>query len=163
MILRPEQPGDEAAISSLTTAAFASAAHSSGTEAQIIKHLRDAGALTLSLVAEEEDRIVGHIAFSPVTIGGKDHGWVGLGPVSVAADRQGAGIGSALILEGLDHMRKAGHKGCVLLGDPRYYSRFGFANDPGLVYPGPPPEYFMALPFDGQSPRGEVAYHPAFG
>ncbi|WBU59819.1 GNAT family N-acetyltransferase [Paracoccus albus] len=163
MILRPEQPGDVAAIHDLTTAAFASAPHSSGTEAQIVQQLRDAGALTLSLVAAEHERIVGHIAFSPVTIDGKDPGWVGLGPVSAAPDRQGEGIGSALIREGLTHMRNAGQQGCVLLGDPGYYSRFDFANDPGLVYPGPPPEYFMALSFAGQSPRGEVAYHPAFG
>lgn len=160
--IRPEQPGDEAAIAALTTAAFATAEHSDGTEAAIIANLRTAGALLLSLVAVDGTEIIGHIAFSPVTIGGVDQGWVGLGPIAVDPGRQGQGIGAALIGEGLAQMRAQGQHGCVLLGDPAYYTRFGFAADPAITYPGPPPEYFMALRFDGPAPKGETAYHPAF-
>lgn len=159
--IRPEQPGEEAAIAALTSAAFANAEHSDGTEAAIIERLRAGNALTLSLVAVEDGRIAGHVAFSPVTIGGHE-GWVGLGPVSVAPDRQGKGIGAALIREGLSQMRAAGHGGCVVLGEPGYYGRFGFAVDPAITYPGVPPEYFMALHFAGHTPKGETAYHPAF-
>ncbi|SDD32020.1 putative acetyltransferase [Paracoccus isoporae] len=163
MQIRPERPGDAADIATLTTTAFAQAEHSSGTEAAIIARLRDADALLLSLVAVTQGRIVGHVAFSPVTIDGEDRGWIGLGPVSVAPERQRAGIGSALIREGLNRMRAAGRKGCVLLGDPRYYQRFGFRPQPGLVLPNMPPDYFVALPFGGDVPAGEVAFHSAFG
>lgn len=162
MQIRPERPGDEEAISLLTTAAFLTAEHSDGTEAQIVEQLRKARALLLSLVAEGETGISGHIAFSPVVIGGAGQGWVGLGPVSVAPAHQRGGIGGALTRDGLARMQAAGHGGCVVLGDPGYYARFGFAVTPGITYPGVPPEYFMALRFDGPLPQGEVAYHPAF-
>lgn len=161
--LRDETAGDIEAIRQLTKAAFAPMPYSSQTEAEIIDALRAADALTVSLVAVEDGEIVGHIAFSPVTIDGSDTGWYGLGPVSVRPDRQRAGIGSALIREGLDRLKKAGAKGCVLLGDPGYYRRFGFENHAELRYPGPPPEYFMGLSFDGRVPSGEVAYHEGFG
>lgn len=162
MQIRPERPGDEKAISLLTTAAFLTAEHSDGTEAQLVERLRNAHALLLSLVAEGEAGITGHVAFSPVTIGGVSQGWVGLGPVSVAPAHQHEGIGGALIREGLAQIQAAGHGGCVLLGDPGYYTRFGFAVTPGITYPGVPPEYFMALNFGGPLPQGDVAYHPAF-
>lgn len=162
MQIRPESPGDIRAISELTTAAFTGAPHSDGTEAQIVERLRESGALLLSLVAESDTRIVGHIAFSPVTIGDHHDGWVGLGPVSVAPDIQNAGVGASLIKAGLAQVRAMGHGGCVVLGDPGYYSRFGFATTPGIFYPGVPPEYFMVQGFGGVCPKGEVAYHPAF-
>ena len=160
--IRPERPADAAAISALTTAAFAGAEHSDGTEAQIVDRLRDAGALLVSLVAERDGAIIGHVAFSDVTIGGQDLGWVGLGPVSVAPGLQAGGVGSALIREGLTQAQAMGRKGCVVLGDPGYYARFGFQVTPGVIYPGVPAEYFMALSFDGPAPAGEVAYHAAF-
>ena len=162
MRIRPERIGDEAAIRTLTTDAFAGTAHSDETEADIIDLLRAAAALTVSLVAEDADAIVGHVAFSPVSISGAD-GWFGLGPVSVVPARQGQAIGAALIVEGLAQLRERGAKGCVLLGDPAYYARFGFAHDPAIIYPGPPPEYFQALAFGDQRATGIVAYHPAFG
>ncbi|MFD1794704.1 N-acetyltransferase [Paracoccus aurantiacus] len=162
MNLRPETAADISAISVLTTAAFLTAEHSDGTEAAIVDNLRAADALLLSLVAVEGESIVGHIAFSPVTIAGEDRGWVGLGPVSVAPDRQGKGVGSALIREGLARMHDDGRKGCVVLGDPAYYVRFGFAANTSLWLQDVPPEYFMALSFGGPAPQGEVAYHPAF-
>uniref|UniRef100_A0A9E7ZTV1 N-acetyltransferase n=1 Tax=Bosea sp. NBC_00436 TaxID=2969620 RepID=A0A9E7ZTV1_9HYPH len=166
MDIRPEQPADSDAIRALTTEAFATAPHSSGTEAAIVDGLRAAGALTLSLVAvedgEQSSEILGHVAFSPVTIDGAERGWFGLGPVSVRPGRQRGGIGSELIREGLRRLREMGAAGCVLLGAPAYYGRFGFANDPALVLEGVPPEYFMRLGFGGEMPAGTVRYHAAF-
>lgn len=163
MQIRRERPGDEEAISSLIAAAFAHAEHSDGTETAIVERLRKAGALTLSLVAEAGGRPVGHIAFSPVTIDGDHRGWFGLGPVAVRPDRQGGGIGSALIRQGLERLRSLGAAGCVLVGEPSFYGRFGFAADDRLRYPGIPAEYFQLLSFNGEKPSGVVAYHPAFG
>jgi putative acetyltransferase len=160
--LRHERTEDAQAIRRLTEAAFKAAAHSSGTEGAIIAALRKAGALALSLVATLDDAVVGHAAFSPVTIDGHDLNWFGLGPVSVRPDLQRRGIGGALIRDGLARLRQVGAQGCVVLGDPGYYRRFGFANDPRLHYAGAPAEYFMALPFTPASPAGLVGYHRAF-
>jgi predicted N-acetyltransferase YhbS len=161
--IRAERPGDLDAIRGVTTAAFAGAAHSSGTEAAIVDAVRKAGALTISLVAVEGQEIVGHVAFSAVTIDARPGAWFGLGPVSVRPDRQGAGIGTALIESGLARLRATGAEGCVVLGDPRYYARFGFLCEPALRYPGVPAEYFQRILFKGPPPVGEVAYHPGFG
>ena len=162
MQIRAERPGDSEPIASVTRQAFASALHSDGNEAEIVDALRAADALTLSLVADDGGEIVGHAAFSPVAIDGRDVGWFGLGPVSVRPDRQGVGIGAALIRAGLADLRAAGAKGCVVLGDPDYYGRFGFAVDPALTYPGVPADYFQALDFRDDRLRGVVSYHPAF-
>jgi putative acetyltransferase len=162
MIIHTERAQDHDAIAELTTKAFAAAEHSDGTEAEIVAALRDAGALTLSLVALEGEEIVGHVAFSPVTIAGEYCEWFGLGPVSVRPDRQARGIGSALIRQGLDELRARGAAGCVVLGSPAYYKRFGFENDDALRYEGAPPEYFMRLTFDDAVPAGRVEYHPSF-
>lgn len=163
MIIRPDTEGDDEAIRQITEAAFAGQPYSSQTEARIIDRLRSEDALTLSLVAEEEGEIIGHIAFSPVTIAPFAVGWYGLGPVAVRPDRQGHGTGSALVRRGLDMLRKAGASGCVLAGDPAFYGRFGFRNEPALVYEGCTPQYFMALPLSGALVSGTVTYHPAFG
>lgn len=163
MEIRDERSGDAAAIRALTAAAFETAPHSSGTEAAIVDALRTAGALTLSLVVEEGGEIVGHVAFSPVLIGGSGGGWHGLGPVSVRPDRQNRGIGRRLIMAGLERLEISGAQGCVVLGDPAYYARFGFLADPMLRYPGVPAEYFQSLSFAGTRPKGDVRYHPAFG
>ena len=163
MEIREERQGDEAAIEAVTAAAFAGHPHSDGREPAIVAGLRAAGALHLSLVADEAGVILGHVTFSPVSLNGEDLGWMGLGPVSVLPDRQGMGIGSALIRAGLAQLEAAGCPGVVLLGEPDYYARFGFAAHAGLVLPGVPPAYFMARAFAGRVPTGEVAYHPAFG
>ena len=162
MIIRTERDEDAPAIRVLTAAAFENAPHSSGTEAAIVDALRDAGALTLSLVAESEERIVGHVAFSPVTINGEAGRWFGLGPVSVDPTEQRRGTGQALIWDGLERRKAAGAEGCVLLGDPAYYRRFGLISDPKLRYGDVPPEYFQRLSFTGVEPEGEVAYHSGF-
>jgi putative acetyltransferase len=142
--------------------AFAGAEQSSGTEGAIIDGLRAAGTLTLSLVAEDNGEIVGHVAFSPVTVNGRAVGWFGLGPVSVKPGLQRSGTGSRLIREGLARLRSDDAKGCVVLGDPGFYQRFGFISGPALTFEGVPPEYFMALPFIGSPPSGHAMYQPAF-
>ena len=163
MPIRPEQPGDIDAIHDVTLAAFKAVQHSDQTEAGIVAALRAAGALTVSLVVEDHDRIIGHVALSPVTINGKVGAWYGLGPVSVLPDRQGEGFGQTLVRVGLERLRARLAHGCVVLGDPGYYGRFGFAWDPGLTYGSVPPGYFQRLVFHGPSPAGHVAYHDAFG
>ena len=119
--------------------------------------------LLLSLVAEIDGQIVGHVAFSPVLINGENIGWLGLGPISVTPRLQKQGIGSALIKDGLAKIRSMGAKGCVLEGSPTYYQRFGFKSYPELIYElTPAPEYFMALPFYEEIPKGKVGYHKSF-
>ncbi|MGF6306121.1 putative acetyltransferase [Bradyrhizobium sp. i1.8.4] len=163
MQIRDERPQDAAAISRITTAAFDKALHSSGTEARIVEALRQAGALTVSLVTTSDDGdIVGHVAFSPVQIDRTPGRWYGLGPVSVTPDLQRQGIGGALIREGLARLAAMNADGCVLLGDPAYYSRFGFVSDPALTYGGKPSPYFQRLVFKGGSQKGDVSYHSAF-
>ena len=161
--IRPEAPGDEETIFELTEAAFADMPFSDGDEQHLVTRLRKDGDLTLSLVAEDAERIVGHVAFSPVTISDGTTGWFGLGPVSVWPELHHRGIGGALIKRGIADMRASGAKGIVLLGSNEYYPRFGFAHDSGLSYPGPPPEYFQALLLDGDMPQGVVSYARAFG
>lgn len=163
ILLRPEKPADYEAITQLTCAAFTSHSYQP-TEHFIVLGLREADALSLSLVAEAEGRIVGHVAFSKVTITGEDLSWHGLGPISVQPALQKLGIGSKLIHDGLSRIRDMGAKGCVVLGSPPYYQRFGFHPCPGLIYEGAPaPEYFMALPFNNdETPKGNVEYHRAF-
>lgn len=161
--IRPERGSDHSAIHALTEAAFLGMPFSEGTEAAIIDNLRADGDLTLSLVAEEGDAIVGHIAISPVTIEGGESDWYGLGPVSVLPDRQRSGIGGKLIERAISDLRLRGAGGIVLLGDPNYYGRFGFEHDPALSYPGPPAEYFQRLVLDGPTPSGRVRYAAAFG
>ena len=163
LTIRAERQGDEPAIAAVISEAFATAPHSEDTEARIVSSLRSAEALAVALVAEEDGELVGHVAFSPVRIAGEDRGWFGLGPVAVSPDRQGRGIGAKLIEGGLDELRASGASGCVVLGEPRYYSRFGFRADPRLTFPGPPPEYFQALRWSDDRVEGVVAYHPAFG
>lgn len=163
MKIRSERSDDAEAIRNLTTAAFRNAPYSSQTEAAIVDALREAGALTLSLVAVENGEIIGHVAFSPVTIDGEAREWFGLGPVSVRPDQQRKGIGVKLIRLGLDQLKQMGAEGCVVLGDPAYYGRFGFMSDPDLRYPDVPPEYFQRLAFTSGAPKGEVAYQPGFG
>ncbi|OAP42462.1 GCN5 family acetyltransferase [Sinorhizobium glycinis] len=163
MIIRPETEGDRETIRQITEAAFAGQPYSDQTEVRIIERLRAEGALTLSLVAVEDAEVIGHIAFSPVTITPVAAGWYGLGPVSVRPDRQGRGTGSSLVRQGLDRLRNIGASGCVLAGNPAFYRRFGFRNDPALVFAGCAPQYFMVLPLSRTLVSGTVSYHPAFG
>ena len=162
MTIRNEQSQDIEAISRLTEAAFRNEEYSSHTEHFIVNALRRTGQLSISLVAAEHDQILGHVAISPVSISSGVTGWYGLGPISVRPDRQGKGIGSALMRAALQQLRQQGAAGCVVLGDPAYYGRFGFKAHPGLELPDVPPEYFQALSFTGELPVGVVKYAAAF-
>ena len=162
MILRKETIADIDAITKVTIAAFKTLPISNHTEQFIINALRAADALTISLVAENEGGIVGHIAFSPVTISDGSIGWYGLGPVSVLPVYHKQGIGKSLINEGLSLLKELGGQGCALVGDPNYYKRFGFRNYPELIHEGVPPEVFLALPFNEKVPQGIVVFHNGF-
>lgn len=162
MIIRSERESDVGAISQVTVAAFNTLEISSHTEQFIVEALRIANALSVSLVAELDGRVIGHIAFSPVTISDGAANWYGLGPVSVLPEYQRQGIGSALIWEGLARLKAMNARGCCLVGHPEYYPKFGFKNASELVLEGAPPEAFFALSFDGHIPRGEVTFHEAF-
>jgi putative acetyltransferase len=159
--IRPEHPDEMPAIAALVTEAFLTAAHADGNEAAIIDRLRADGALLLSLVATDGAALVGHVAASPVTIDGRP-GWAGIGPLAVRADRRRRGVGAALMTAALADLRARSLAGAVLVGDPGFYARFGFAGSPGVSVPGAPDEFVLALPFAGEPPAGTVAYHPAF-
>jgi len=160
--IRRETDADIDAITAVTLAAFKTLEVSNQTEHFIIKALRAANALTISLVAETNGGIVGHIAFSPVTLSDGTQNWYGLGPVSVLPEYQRKGIGKALIQEGLARLKNLNARGCCLVGHPDYYRRFGFKNMQGFVFEGVPPEVFMALTFDEYTPQGNVAFHEGF-
>lgn len=149
--IRLECPVDEDVISEVTRRAFLYHPHSRHTEQFIVQALRKANALSISLVAERACRIIGHIAFSPVTIDDGSSGWNGLGPISVLPEFQGQGIGRALIVRGLKRLCELGAQGCVLLGEPSLYGRFGFPNCPALVLEGVPQEFFLSLSFGSTS------------
>ena len=112
--IRPESNADIPAITEVTEAAFATMEMSNHTEQFIIESLRAAEALTVSLVAEVDGCVVGHIAFSPVSVSDGAEGWYGLGPVSVSPEYQRKGIGKALIEEGLSRLKDRGAAGCGL-------------------------------------------------
>ncbi|UBF24336.1 N-acetyltransferase [Kovacikia minuta CCNUW1] len=160
--IRPEVPSDIADIEALTVAAFLNAPHTSYTEHLIVNVLRSSGNLTLSLIAEVDRKIVGHVAVSPISISDGSQGWYGLGPISVMPDYQRVGIGSQLMRQALATLRELDASGCVVLGEPEYYSRFGFKTEPSLVLPDVPPEYFQAISFDAPVPSGLVSYHESF-
>jgi putative acetyltransferase len=154
IVIRSETDADVSAITEVTVAAFKTLEISNHTEQFIIVALRDAKVLTISLVAEVDGRVVGHIAFSPVAISDGTKNWYGLGPVSVLPEYQRRGIGKALIQEGLSRLKKLSAKGCCLVGHPQYYRKFGFENVTGLVHEGVPQEVFFALSFDGIFRKG---------
>lgn len=160
--IRDETSADVQTIEAVTTAAFSKAPHASRTEQYIVNALRTAGKLAVSLVAEADGHLIDHVAISPVSIAGGVAGWFGLGPLSVLPQHQHHGIGSQLTREALHRFRERNASGCVVLGEPEYYNRFGFRADPNLVLCGVPPRYFQAVSFDSSKPRGTVTYHEAF-
>ena len=160
--IRPECGGDHEAIYDLTRRAFAPMPFAAGDEQDLINGLRAAGALTISLVAERGEQIVGYLAFSPATAADGSPGWFALGPVAVEPDLQRQGVGSLMIKEGLRQLRALNASGCILVGNPNYYVRFGFQPFPDLAPPGEPPAYFMILPLANATPTSVVAFHPLF-
>jgi putative acetyltransferase len=162
IFVRSERDADIDAISEVTVAAFKTLEIGNHTEQFIITALRAAKALTVSLVAEVNGRVVGHVAFSPVSISDGTQNWYGVGPVSVLPAYQRQGIGKALIREGLSRLKDLNAGGCCLVGHPEYYRQFGFKNIPGLTHDGVPDEVFLALPFEGRTPQGTVEFHEGF-
>ncbi len=162
VVIRKEQPADIDAIRDVTELAFRGAAHTCGREHLLVGDLRDAGALSLSLVAIAESGIVGHAALSPVAIPNATGRWYGLGPISVLPACQRRGVGSALMHAALAWLTGQGAAGCVLVGDPAYYVRFGFAADPLLQVDGVPPEVTLSIRLRPNADRGTAQFHPAF-
>lgn len=162
MHIRYETPDDVDAIRDLTSIAFKPMAYSDGTEAEIIRRLRAGGDLTISLVAEEGREILGHVAFSPVTIEGVHGGWFGLGPISVTPARQRQRIGSALIARGLGFLREMGASGCALIGNPDVYRSAGFSSDGQLSYHDLDTRLVQRIVLRGLAPSGVLRFAPAF-
>jgi len=162
MLIRPEIPEDESAIDRVLAEAFADRSHTNHAEAAIVRALRDDRDLALSLVAEVSETIVGHAAFSPVCIAGRHDRWFGLGPLAVRPQAQGKGTGCSLVRHGLADLRLRGAAGCVVLGDPAYYERFGFVSDGMLRYGSLPTRFIQRLIFRGEAPNGSVRYARAF-
>ncbi|KAB8227289.1 GNAT family N-acetyltransferase [Aspergillus alliaceus] len=160
--VRPETQEDTTAIERVTIAAFLNTKHSSATEQYIVRDLRESKQLSISLVAEMNDNVVGHVAISPVHISDASTDWYGVGPVSILPEYQRQGIGSLLMKRALHDLQTRNAAGCVVLGDPAYYTRFGFRVEPSLQFPDVPAEYFMALTFRGLVPNGTVTYSKAF-
>jgi putative acetyltransferase len=163
--IRPERPEDRDAIRHVNEEAFGQ-----NQEAEIVERLRSRGTLTISLVAVQDKKIIGHIAFSPVTIEseGAIFEAIALAPMAVLPPYQRKGIGSQLVRAGLGECRQIGHELVVVLGHPAYYPRFGFV--PASTYGikseyDVPDEAFMVLElrqgvFSGQG--GTVKYQPEF-
>jgi putative acetyltransferase len=160
--IRREAAADTARIGEITELAFREAAHTCGREHLLVDALRNAGALTVSLVAVSGHEIVGHVAVSPVTVSEATGDWFGLGPISVLPRYQKQGIGSRLMDGVLSQLREKGARGCVLVGDPKFYERFGFRSDSALIVPGVPPEVSLSLRFCPCTDHGTVTFHAAF-
>lgn len=162
IVIRNEAESDIKTISDITKAAFDTLAISNHTEQFIVDALRDSKALTVSLVAVDGNRVVGHVALSPVKISDGSNGWYGLGPISVLPELQKQGIGRSLMQEGLSRLRSLGAKGCILVGDPGFYERFGFKSPENLSIEGVPQQFVLALPFKDSRASGKVIFHDAF-
>ena len=164
MLIRDETPADIGAVFQLNEAAFGRPA-----EAQLVDRLRREARPVISLVAENNGTVVGHIMFTPVSIVERPAARaMGLAPMAVAPELQRGGIGSALVRAGVARCRQDGVELVVVLGHPAFYPRFGFepASRIGLRSEyGVPDEVFMALPLreDGELEfEGSVKYHAAF-
>ena len=162
LVVRNERPEDVDLIRDLTELAFRGRPYSCKREHLLIDDLRSANALTVSLVMLDGTTVVGHVALSPVTLPGASGPWFGLGPISVLPDWQRKGVGTALMKEALARLTQQQAAGCILVGDPRYYKRFGFAHDPSIVAEGEPPEHTMISRLTANSDRGIVRFHAAF-
>lgn len=161
VMIRAEEPNDDEAISEVHIRAFGGTV-----EAAVVESLRGQGALLASLVALVRDRVVGHVALSPVAAGGVERAAVALGPLAVDPDYQGRGIGALLVDAFLQHCRVRDEGLVVVLGYPGYYGRFGFAPAErfGLHYRDAG-EAFQALEVRAGAAAGlsgEVRYHPSF-
>jgi putative acetyltransferase len=164
MLIRLEEAADYDAVYSVNVAAFPTAS-----EAILVNALRDQANPVISLVAEEADRVIGHILFSPVALSGNTGIQVmGLAPMAVIPDCQNHGVGSKLVLTGLEHCKKMGASAVVVLGHSEYYPRFGFQPSSRFGMDSDyqvPEEIFMAIELQpgvlGES-AGRAKYHAVF-
>jgi putative acetyltransferase len=162
MNIRFEQPGDREQIRKVNLEAF-----DTESEANLVDALRDSGTELISLVAEDEDKIVGHILFSPVTMADVA-GMIGLAPMAVLPEWQRQGVGTQLVNEGLKACEKSGYSVVVVLGHPDYYPRFGFVPSANFGIKSEydvPPEVFMVMELRKgalNGLKGTVKYHPLF-
>ncbi|HEY3382332.1 MAG TPA: N-acetyltransferase [Vicinamibacterales bacterium] len=153
--IRLEQPGDIAAVRAVNEAAFGQP-----TEAIIVDVLRNACPEAISIVAVEDDQVLGHIFFSAVSVSGGHAvaGGMGLAPMAVLPNRQREGIGTRLVHAGIDAVRERNCPFIVVLGHPKYYPRFGFmpASRHGLScqWAGVPDDAFMVLVLDTPAMSG---------
>jgi putative acetyltransferase len=163
--VRLEDPGDRASIRAVNEAAFETQA-----EADLVDALREKSDALISLIAEVDERVVGHILFSPVSLAGQPRAsLMGLGPVAVLPQHQRRGVGSTLVRRGLELCRKRGCEAVVVLGHAEYYPRFGFvpASRYGITSAyDVPDDVFMVAPLGPASLQGlsgRVTYDEAFG
>lgn len=158
MNLRPVAQGDVLEISILLDTVFEGPA-----EARLVQRLRDEGAMALELVAEDDDGIMGYIAFARMLV--PDSIW-SLSPVAVRQKSQGGGVGSKLIQYGLDKVRQSHEsQGVVVLGAPEYYERFGFSQAAAADLTTPyPKEYTMFYPLAPEAAhlKAALSYPDAF-
>ena len=157
--LRLEEPADAAAIHALTRDAFAPMSFSNGSEPGAIDQMRRDGNLALSLIAEKNE-IIGHVAFSRVTIADAAGDWYGLGPISVLKRYQRMGLGTKMAQSGLGMLRQMGAAGCVLTGNPDVYRPMGFSTEHALTYNSLNPIYILYQSIDGTIPKGEISFVP---
>jgi putative acetyltransferase len=136
--------------------------YSDGDEQLLIGKLRDTSALALSLVAESNGVVVGQITFSAAFAADGSPGWYALGPVSVEPALKHQGIGGQLIRAGIAWLQDQHAAGCILIGNPAYYSRFGFRVFSELAPQGMPAEYYQVLPLKVAEPEVMVGFHPLF-
>lgn len=162
MKIRAETSHDHHTIAELITKAFETAPHSSGAEAAIVERLRAQGALRLSLIAEQDGQMVGHVAVSSGAVGAEEN-WRCIGPIAVRPSHQGKGFGAALMEEVLARAHAEEADGVALVGDPAYYHRFGFAPQPGVWVPGISDEVVLLRPFGRARPSGVLRFAPGFG
>ncbi|SLN59987.1 GNAT family N-acetyltransferase [Pseudooctadecabacter jejudonensis] len=155
--IRQEKEGDAAAIRDVVAQAFKGKSFEDPDDPVIVERLRDDGSLVLSLVAEAGGEVIGQVALSPAKIG--DSPYLCLGPIAVLPGHQGKGIGSDLMGHALGVARVYGRDGVVLMGDPKYYSRFGFKRVAAITYEGEGADYIQVLPF-GADPSGPLSLHP---
>jgi putative acetyltransferase len=162
ILIRPERADDHIEIHDITKRAFAPMPFADGDEQELIGKLRNADTLAVSLVAEMDGTVVGQITLTPAFAADGSPGWYALGPIAVAPEQQSQGIGGQLIHAATAWLREQDAAGCVLVGNPAYYSRFGFVGYPTLAPDGEPAEYFQILPLRVCQPNVVVGFHPLF-
>jgi len=160
--IRPECQDDHHAIGHVIRAAFSGKAYDDGDETELVEALRRESALSVSLVAELEGTVIGQVAFSPARASDGSLGWYALGPVAVLPAHQRTGIGCKLVLAGLQAIIELGANGCILVGDPAYYTRFGFRLSPSNAPDVEPTEFFMVKLLGHQQPAGPIHFHRTF-